>query len=387
MVVFSFLLTICFWPGISGGATTPRWALMSVGIPILLLYRRIPLTVAHLIGLLFVVWAGVTLIWTPNVYFGLNAYLQILLMAGAFLLGSSLKTLRPVLIALGVGFSINSVLVLMQGLYWNPFHYLETPGNPSVVATFINGNLLAECAALTAIGLAAYRVWWLLPPLIPSILLPFTNGTPRAPLLAIAVAALVWLWPKRPIVALHIAGLCVIGGIALIGGHNDSMGQRYNFWADTLRGITPFGHGIGSFYLTFPEFSAHSNTLISRPENAHNDWLEYIYELGLGVIPLVYVLGFALRSRRMPERLVLIGLITEAAVGFPLHMPAGQWVAAITVGCLCGDRYGVRCSFALGGIRVRPWLARLSLGGGSRGPPGKSAEVVPLFPEVRARSS
>ncbi len=388
LVVLSFLISIAYWPGVSGGSTTPRWALLSVFIPFLLMFNRVPLTVGHLCGIFFLAYAGVSIAWAPFLPFALNAYWQMILMAGAFALGSSLTSLRSVLIALGVGFALNGMFVIIQGIWWNPWHYLETPGNPNIVATFINGNLLAECTAITLIGLAAYRVWWLVPLQLPAIILPWTNGTPRAPIVAIAVAWIAWLWPRRPIIATHIAGLLVIGGILVIGGHNDSVYQRYNFWVDTIKGInTWWGHGIGSYYITFPEYSEHSNTLISRPENAHNDWLEYIYELGIGVVPLIYLLGIALRSNKEPERLMLIGAITISAVGFALHMPAGQFLAALTAGCLCGSWLPLRYSLLRGRIRVREGIAAFK--GCARGyrPPYMGDPDLPCFPEVRASNS
>jgi len=316
----------------------------------------------------FVLWSGITLIWTPNLVLGLNAYWQVILMVGVFALGSSIVTLRPVLIALGIGFGINGALVLMQGLWWNPFKYLQTPGNPEVVATFINGNLLAECAALTFIGCTAYRLWWCLPGLLPAIILPWTNGTPRAPLVAITVSGLFWLWRRRPLLAVHLLGFATIIGASVIGGHGDSLGQRFNIWSDTLRGLTPFGHGLGSYYVSYPAYAERQNTLLSRPENAHNDYLEIIYELGIpGAILLAYLIGIAWRSSRQPERYMFIGVLVVSAFGFPLHMPMGQFMAALIAGRLCGDWLPLRASLSLGRIRVYAWFTRVvDAYGGSR---------------------
>ncbi len=388
LVTLAFLLSIAYWPGISGGSTTPRWALLSVFIPFLLMFHRVPLTVGHLCGIFFLGYAGISIAWAPYLQFALNAYWQLILMAGAFAIGSSLTSLRSVLIALGLGFAVNGMFVIMQGIWWNPWHYLETPGNPNIVGSFINGNLLSECTAITLIGLAAYRVWWLALLQLPAIILPWTNGTPRGPIVAIAVALIAWLWTRRPIIATHIAGLLMICGILVIGGHNDSVYQRYNFWIDTIKGInTWWGHGIGSYYITFPEYSEHSNTLISRPENAHNDWLEYIYELGIGVIPLIYLIGIALRSNKEPERLMLLGAITISVVGFPLHMPTGQFMAALTAGCLCGSWLPLRYSLVLGRIRIRERVAAIK--GRARGgwSSGVGDELVPGVPAFRASNS
>ena len=361
MVALAFFLSLVFWPGISGGATTPRWALLSCVTPIVLLFRPTPWTTAHVVGLVFVLWCGITLLWTPNLAFGLNAYWQIILMAVVFALGSSTVTLRPVLIALGIGFGLNSALVLMQGLYWDPFKYLVTPGNPSIVGTYINGNLLAECAALTFIGCTAHRLWWTLPGLVPSIIQPWTNGTPRAPLLALGAALVVYVWRWRPLWAVHLGTLGIGIGLVVIGGqgHNDSLGQRLSMWQDTIHGLTFWGHGIGSFYLTFPEYADHFNTLVSRPENAHNDYLEYIYELGVGSVLLVYLVGIGLRTTRQAELYMLVGALVLSALGFPLHMPVGQFMAALILGAACSTWLPLRCTVALGRIRVLAWLARI----------------------------
>lgn len=343
------------------------------------------MTIGHVCGIFFLIYAGASLTWTPYLPFGLHAYWQLMLMAGCFALGSSMPGLKPVLIALGIGFALNGAFVMMQGLYWNPWSYLETPGNPNIIGSFINGNLLAECTALTIIGLAAYRVWWLLPLQIPAIILPWTNGTPRAPILALILAGLVWLWTRRPLLTLHLGVAGMLIGLMVIGGHNNSVYQRYNFWIDTINGMTSWwGHGIGSFYVTFPEFSAHSNTLISRPENAHNDWLELIYELGIGVVPLIYLIGIALRSSKEPERLMLVGAIAISCVGFPLHMPAGQFMAALTVGCLCGGWMPLRGTVGLCRMRVQAWLAGIKNLARGRSSSELGSTMVSSRPEIHA---
>jgi len=309
----------------------------------------------------FVLWCAVTLSWCPNIYFGLNAFWQLILMAGVFALGSSMTTIRPVLIALGIGFSLNGLLVLYQGLVWNPFAYLMTPGNPAIVATFINGNLLAECASLTMIGLAAYRMWWMLPGLVPSIVLPWTGGTPRAPLLALGAALVVYVWKWRPWLAVHL-GTLGIGLVLLViagHGHADSAGQRLGMWQDTLYGLNFWGHGLGGFYKTFPEYANHLNTMVSRPENAHNDYLEAIYEVGIGAVLMVYLVCMAFQTAQLPERLMLVGQLTISSFGFPLHMPVGQFMAALILGAACSGRLPLRGAIAVGRIRVFAWLTRI----------------------------
>src|SRR6185437_14554439 len=69
---FGFALAICFDPFTWTGATSPRWALLAVSLPLLLwISSRNHFTLAHLTGLVFIAWASLTLTWTANRWDGL----------------------------------------------------------------------------------------------------------------------------------------------------------------------------------------------------------------------------------------------------------------------------------------------------------------------------
>jgi len=204
-------------------------------------------------------------------------------------------------------------------------------------------------------------------------------------MLALGAALVVYVWKWRPLLAVHIAILGIGIGLAVIGGkgHADSLGQRLGLWQDTIYGLTFWGHGIGSYYLTFPEYAEHINTLVSRPENAHNDYLEYIYELGIGTIPLAYLVGIAWRGNSGPERYMLVGQLAISAFGFPIHMPMGQFMAALILGSCCGGWIPLRGSIAMGRIRVFARIAAVKDSLRSYRTSWKDPEILPGISPVR----
>jgi O-antigen ligase len=114
---------------------------------------------------------------------------------------------------------------------------------------------------------------------------------------------------------------------------------RYQYWADSAEGIRsfwPVGSGLGTFPELFPRFENLNTIDQSRPYNAHNDYLELLFESGvLGVAAAVPAVALLLRqaarlaSRQLAQRIripALAGfatiaiLLLHSIVDYPLRM-------------------------------------------------------------------
>lgn len=120
-----------------------------------------------------------------------------------------------------------------------------------------------------------------------------------------------------------------------------SLSIRLSYWADTLGNLNWLGHGIGSFLGSYPSFAS-IDTMVSRTDHAHNDFIEWVFELGLvGAVLLVALVVVAVRSDLGDRDLaVVVALGVEMLFAFPLHLPCTAFVGAVLLGHLCrnGDR-------------------------------------------------
>lgn len=320
----SFLITILFVPGISGAATAPRWALLALVVPWCLPRPR--WTAGHLAAVLLLLWCLASLGWTEDVNGGLLWCLHLALLVGVFFIGAEQGSLKPVWIGAGLAL-IPSWLMSIAQIYGHGVIHLERFGG-----LFINPNFMAEAAALVVVGLLVERVYWLIPLVLPALVMPMSRGA----LLAAVVASVAW---SRSRVAYALLAVALIGGsLTLWSGYRvGGVEERLAIWTDTIQGMKPFGHGAGSFYLTYPEYAKRTNTFVSRPDHAHNDWLEAIYDLGLGSLVLVALAAIVWASGRAHRaRFVALAFAVEAMFEFPLHMPVTAFIAALVAGHLCG---------------------------------------------------
>ena len=121
----------------------------------------------------------------------------------------------------------------------------------------------------------------------------------------------------------------------MVLGSHASNAERLNIWQDTLDGLTFWGHGLGSYWDMFPHFASRIDVLVpiqTRPDHAHNDLLELIFETGAigGLLALAIVA--TVFSSSSPERYIVICVFVMAFVGFSLHLPATLGMAAFALG-------------------------------------------------------
>lgn len=352
--VFGFALMAAYWPGIAGAATTPRWdvaALLSIA---LLTAPRITLTPSHSTGLALIAWLLLTLTWSEGRLDGIDAAFTLTLVAIAFAVGSTLTDLQPLILGSALGIGISSVVAIAQYAGWQGFEVYDH----GVGGLFFNRDRLAAAAALVAIGsVACPRLWWTLPLLLPSLILTQSRGAWLAlvaGLLAMPAHSAIVMWGLRGVAA---GGALIV---TLMRLDDASLAQRPALWRDTVGGLNLFGHGLGSFWESFP---AHAHWFDiaatgTRPEHPHNELLWMAYE---GGTPAVVIFGAFVcclwRASDHPLRAVLVALGTLALFAQPFHDPATVILGALCAGFLSGCGHRQRHTAFDRGMALRPWLA------------------------------
>lgn len=343
--ILAFLVMVAYWPGLSGAAVAPRYAVIALAWALVLIGPRLKLTTGHALALLFAAWCALTMTWAQYPLDGIDALGRMVLLAGAFCLGAQLRDLRSLMIGAGLGISVSSAVAMLQaaGVPW----IVEAP---SPAGLFYNKNFMAEAAALVAIWAIAARLWWLVPLLSPALLMPGARGA----LLAVIVTVVLMLWHRSRLAAVLAVVLAItLMGYAVLSVSLASGTERMAIWSDTAEHLSLLGVGLGGFVEYFPKLAHHFVMTVSRPGQAHNEFLQIAFETGfVGIVIFASLIGVLLRGELSPAKLVLIGGLVEAFLAFPFQMPATGFLIAVVAGSLSADRDHVRDAIARCGVAL-----------------------------------
>jgi O-antigen ligase len=287
-------------------------------------------------------WAAVTAIWAEVFYDALNGWLELALMGGLFAIAHEVEDPKWIYRGLAAGLGASTVICVIQEMGYQPvIAVLVGTQNPS--GLFINPSLLGESCAAVAVLMLARREYWFAALIVPALFM----SQNRAGIIAFVVCLAVWIGVerRRGLGALLLGGCLVPAYLAITKGMHpwDSIPQRFDIWQGAWQGMTLLGHGIGQFYVDFP---IHSDALSSETSptwimtaHAHNDGLEFLFELGLpGIACLGGLVWLVYRQGPFPELLALSAIGITALVGFPLHVPFTAAVASILAGAAVGCR-------------------------------------------------
>ncbi len=346
-----FLVSSLYWPGIAGAASTPRWAALFIIVPLLLFDRK--LAAPHWALLAFVGIAAASLLWTPAQFDGMGELFVFVICAALFFLGSQTDDLRPFIVGCVAGLGISSAICILQAAGIQPM--AERALSPAPFGLFVNGNYLAEAAALVAVAAAAERMWWALPVLAPALILPQARGA----VLAVAIAAVAYFWNKSRVVsvALCLSMACI--GVWVVQHLDGASSERLTMWQSTIAGLTFWGHGVGSFWMAYPAFDQ-GVIVDSMPAHPHNEFLHIAFELGTPGVLAALAFCLMLAGPIDTSRLILVALLVEACFAFPLHLPTTAAIGFIAAGHAVRTRY-LLGSFALRGRGIVP--ARVAMPG------------------------
>lgn len=327
LALLTLSMTLAYVPGIPSAAHAGRWVVLALGAAILVWGVRVRPTVAHWMGLLLLVWMALGVSWAFSPADALGDLWRWTAAAVLFCVAAETTDLTPALKALVIGVSVSAPFSISQAL---GYPLVLTLGDANLATgLWLSKNCMAEVAAVALIVAASLRLWWGLPG--PLVCLALVGGREGVLMMAAAIGTLVWgriNWTQR------IVGLTACSILVALAATRSAPGQwgfindRLEIWAWTADHLSLTGWGLGSFASARPDY-----------EFSHNELLQYAFELGLGVLPLIGVVWYALASNRGgPEEAALAALLAAAAVWFPLHAPATVLLFAVLAGYLCGRR-------------------------------------------------
>lgn len=319
MFFVGLVASAAYWPGVVNAAMAPRWALLAVLLPWL--------------------WASLSVLGQPSPSGGRRQHWTGL---GSFsswafwqwLLRTALQpSLRNLWIGAAAGLTVSSGIAIAEFLHYPPLREVY----PWPAGLFVNGNYMAEAAALVVVALVVERLWWLIPSVLPALVLPQARGA----ILALAVALMlhfrVYWRVMAPIAALAFIGICAF---SFLKGDASSV-ERWALWRSAAHGLTFWGHGTGSFWTAFHLYDVRINPA-TMPEAAHNEFLTIAFELGVVGVALMAGFFLSLTGPLDAPRLVVIALLVEASFAFPLHLPATAVLGMVAAGFSVRSRYVLR---------------------------------------------
>ena len=87
-------VALCYIPGITGAYIATQWPLLSIVLPVMLLFRSAPFTVFHALGALFVAYAAARFYFPLPTYDGAYGLWLVVIMALCAWFGSTLTNAR-----------------------------------------------------------------------------------------------------------------------------------------------------------------------------------------------------------------------------------------------------------------------------------------------------
>lgn len=280
--------------------------------------------------MLFLFWSSVTYAWSFNRYDNVNELIKLLILAQVFVLGSRLENLKPIFVGMSLGLFIHFIL----SIFYNG-------------GLFVNSSIAGEIAVLAIIGLIISKELWLIPPLAAGIVL---SGS-RTAIVALLTTIFLYCYSLSKKIALGALAIALMVGIASFYIKSGGTYQRFDIWKDAFNGFTLLGHGSGSFHAAYPFFSdSNVNTYVERPKDAHNDFIQVMFETG--IVGLILVTGFLsiLMRTNQNEKYIIAAFIVTACLSFPIHTPVSAFIFAIVAGFMSRNLSNLFDTFNVGRI-------------------------------------
>lgn len=337
LAALAFLLGVAYIPGTNEGAIASRWAVLALA-PCLLLFRSVRLTAGHWVAAGVVASAAMSLLWTPVADDGENAVIQLILLSAVFCVGAAEEDLMLAYGGLAAAVWISAALAVAQCFGFAAIDQYVAPAG-----LFANKNYLAEIAAAALVACVGLKMWKLA--LGPFVAVALT--TCREVWMALAVVACAWLWQKSRLAALAcVCGACLV--VAMTVTESNSISYRIALWTNAAKQFTLAGNGAGSYDVLSQRTASDQMLLTARAEHAHNDYVEAIFDYGIGTILPAAIILYALSAPRSVESAVLLCLLVEGLFGFPWHLPATAFFGALVAGRLCASRARLRVAMGNG---------------------------------------
>src|SRR5579872_528748 len=340
----AFLVTIIYIPEITGAVIHPGWALLSITLP-WMIWERVLTWPQVILFLSFWAYACASLFWAEAPILSVDLLWQLSIFLLAFWAGARQFTLEKVAIGFAIGLTLSSLLTIPQYLGWHEILAYDVNRPAGLV---YNPLTLSNSIALTIALLATYQRWRYIPLLLPGLILPHE----RAGLVALFAFFLVWLWQRYrwPALALlllvPLAWLVRDFEIGRASTFADPM--RWLLWKTLASHLFWWGHGVDAV----DRIAFLYNRTVYFPEYAHNEYLDWVYQYGLGALPLLLLLALPLRNVRSMEYPAYVSFLLLGFFSIPLHNPITSLAGGLIAGCASAD-------YDLSRYLSRSWRSRL----------------------------
>lgn len=351
----AFLVSTLYVPGVPSNTTVGRWWVMALGAALLLWARRPQsvVTPAHWMGLVLIAWCLLSAqFWAASGFDAVGGAITFLIAASVFCAGAKFEReeVERAWWWFSLGVTISAVFAVAQHLghqvAWT------VPGHSA--GLLLSKNMATEAAVLALVGAVALRAWWLAPgPLVLIALGGLAGGgtmaNAREGVFALLVAGLAVVWFKRPqwrpYVVLFVGSAILILAFAYQHGAMPTTwrhADRFEIWSNVFLSTSLQGDGLGSVAIFFRGY-----------EFAHNEYLHFAFELGVGSFLIWGIGAYALCGEWLAAKVALVALAAMAFVYFPFHAPAPVFLGALLAGCLARERHLARVSQLAGRIPGR----------------------------------
>lgn len=358
--ILGFGVVVAYVPNVTGTAALTGWAFLAGLLPFFM-WRRIagPVSPLHWLGLGFIAWAGLSLLWTENIYDGLGSFALWIILGMAFHLGSTTLDALPIYRGICVGVSLCVVVAIAQSLGWRGI-YVQEEFTSNVPSIFVNSTVFGTVCALALVLGIFGNLWWSIPA---SALGLFLSGA-RGPAIAVIIVILsgVWRnWSRGTAILLLVPALLFGAGVFVNKSKNlsdleGSTKTRVAYWFDSIEAFKLPGYGVGSFFQVFPSVAKRADTLKLRPEHPYSDPIELVFEFGLGAVLLFWLALLALEIPLEPDRSILLAFLISG-LGYPnLAIPLVAFLAAFASGRLAHGWSLVRCGEQFGRPQLPHWM-------------------------------
>lgn len=360
MTLLAFLVTVAYIPGWTGAAIPTGWAFMSVTLP-WANWKRIDMTLFHWLGLAFLTYACVSVAWAPRTDDAINELWHWTVIGLAFVLGARLKDLRGFWKGMAIGVTVSSMIAIAQWFAGPTHQFLPNSNWAKPPGLFYNDAVAGAVAAIVIVGLVSELMWKWVPGCLPLLLLSQSRGAWVA-LIGTAAAVLMnslISWRDR----IFFAGMLLLPALLWwYYFHGGSDPIRWVIWQAIGTHLNWSGSGAGStmsiFLLT---------NQIFHIEHAHNDYLQLIFEYGIGTVPLILFAYLLLEHRHATTWPAYVCCLILSVYFWTLESPVTAFPFAIVAGALARDLHMAWChSYSWGLGRVLWFAAKGRLAGAAR---------------------
>jgi hypothetical protein len=330
------VLPICYVPGVTGASIPTQWAVLAAVLP-LGLWRQGELTGLHWVGIWFIFYSALSLLWAVNPYDSVWGFAVVLIWAGSFWLGSTLESLEGLWKGLAIGLSVSSVVAVAQLAGFHPVLEAEIfpPADPGLLySPLVSGSV----SALVIVGLVCHRLWRYIPGVLPLLILSHNRGGWLV--VAVGLAGRYLGWRIAAGIVLFALVLMVFHPWPLVPSLSDI--QRMQVWDAAYSNLRWFGLGPGTFTDLWMMVEVSGEKVMERPEFAHNDYIQFIFEAGCGSVLVFALMAAVLAQSETTEWPVFAGFAALAIFYFPLHSPLSAFIGCVAAGRIVRDWVLVR---------------------------------------------